>query len=95
MRSYLDIAKQALQQNKEKFWARETGDTNYEFNEFNGNRPVCDGRLPPVNRRSNTGKESRRLIDHLAEPEAFERWLDWAMHRTDPSGDSHSTQLEG
>jgi|ETN07SMinimDraft_1059922.scaffolds.fasta_scaffold169710_1 hypothetical protein len=91
MRSYLDIAKQALQQNKEKFWARETGDTNYEFNEFNGNRPVCDGRLPPVNRRSNTGKESRRLIDHLAEPEAFERWLDWAMNRTDAADNSHRT----
>ena len=73
----------------------ETGNPNHEFNEFNGNRPVCDDRLPPVDRRSNTAKESRRLIDHLAETEVFERWLDRAMNRTDPVNDSHSTQLEG
>mgnify|MGYP001216302557 CR=1 FL=1 len=95
MRSYLDIAKQALQQNQERFGERETEDTNHEFNEFNAHRPVCDGQLPPVDRRSNTGKESRWFIDHLAEPEAFERWLDRAMNHTDPANDSHSTQLEG
>jgi len=95
MRSYLDIAKQALQQNQERFGERETGDTNHEFNEFNAHRPVYDGQLPPMERRSNTGKESRRLMDHLAEPEAFGRWLDRAMNRTDPADDAHSTQLEG
>ena len=95
MRSYPDIAQQALQQNQERFGERKTGETNDAFNEFNGHRPFCDGQLPPVERQSNTGKESRWLIDHLAEPEAFERWLDWAMHRTEPADDSHSTQPEG
>ena len=35
-------------------------------------------------------KKSRWLIDHLAEPEVFERWLDWAMNRTDRAEDSNS-----
>ena len=58
-------------------------------------RRVGDGQPPPLDRPPKTEKELRRLIDHLAEPEAFERWLDWAMNRTDSANDSHSTQLEG
>ena len=53
-------------------------------------RAVGDGQPPPLDRPPKTEKELRRLIDHLAEPEAFERWLDWAMNRTDPADDSHS-----
>ena len=53
-------------------------------------RAVGDGQPPPLDRPPKTEKELRRVIDHLAEPEAFERWLDWAMSRTDPADDSHS-----
>ena len=48
------------------------------------------GQTLPLGLPPKTEKELRRLIDHLAEPEAFERWLDWAMSRTDPADDSHS-----
>ena len=48
------------------------------------------GQALPLGRPPKTEKELRRVIDHLAEPEAFERWLDWAMNRTDPADDSHS-----
>ena len=47
-----------------------------------------------MDRPPKTEKELRRLIDHLAEPEAFERWLDWAMNRTDAADELHITQLE-
>ena len=57
-------------------------------------RRVGDGQPPPLDRPPKTEKELRRLIDHLAEPEAFERWLDWAMNRTDAADDPHRTQLE-
>ena len=53
-------------------------------------RAVGDGQPAPLDRPPKTEKELRRVIDHLAEPEAFERWLDWAMSRTDPADDSHS-----
>ena len=48
-------------------------------------RPVGDGQPPPLDRPPVTEQELRRLIDHLAEPEAFTRWLEWAMNYTDPS----------
>ena len=44
---------------------------------------VGDG--PPPDRPPQTEQELRRLIDHLADPEAFTRWIDWAMSYTDPA----------
>ena len=47
--------------------------------------PVGDGQAPPLNRPPVNEQELRRLIDKLADPEAFARWLEWAMSYTDPS----------
>ena len=46
-------------------------------------RPLGDGQTPPLGRPPKTEQELRRLVDHLADPEAFTRWLDWAMTYTD------------
>ena len=46
-------------------------------------RSVGDGQLPPLDRPPVTEQELRRLIDHLADSEAFTRWLEWAMDYTD------------
>ena len=48
-------------------------------------RTVGDGQAPPLNRPPATEQELRRLIDHLADPEAFARWREWAMTFTDQS----------
>ena len=48
-------------------------------------RSYGDGQPPPLDRPPETEQELRRLIDHLADPEAFTRWLEWAMSRTDPA----------
>ena len=48
-------------------------------------RPCGDGQPPPLDRPPETEIELRRLIDHLADPENFSRWLEWAMSRTDPA----------
>ena len=48
-------------------------------------RRVGDGQPPPLNRPPQTEQELRRLIDHLADPEAFSRWLEWAMDYSDPA----------
>lgn len=88
MQSYLDIAKQALQLHKSQTPNNETVFESYEFNEFNevvGKRPLGDGQAPPLVRPPETEQELRRLIDHLADPENFNRWLAWAMNRTDPA----------
>mgnify|MGYP000430384082 CR=1 FL=1 len=45
---------------------------------------AIDGQPPPLNRPPQTEQELRRLIDHLADPEAFARWLEWAMNYSDP-----------
>jgi len=50
-------------------------------------QPYGDGQAPPLDRPPRTEKELRRLIDHLAHPEAFTRWLEWAMSRIDPAED--------
>ena len=47
-------------------------------------RAIGDGQAPPLDRPPATKRDLRRLIDHLADPEAFSRWLDWAMNYTDP-----------
>ena len=52
-------------------------------------RRVGDGQPPPLNRPPQTEQELRRLIDHLADPEAFSRWLEWAMDYTDPAEGGH------
>ena len=51
---------------------------------FQSRRPG-DGRAPPMDRPPATEQELRRLIDDLADPEAFALWLDWAMKFTDPA----------
>jgi hypothetical protein len=67
------------------------GLTHYERNEENeespttGAGPVGDGQPPPLGRPPATEMELRRLIDHLADPEAFTRWLEWAMSYMDPA----------
>jgi len=48
-------------------------------------RRLGDGRAPPLGRPPQTEQELRRLIDHLADSEAFSRWLEWAMTFTDPA----------
>ena len=48
-------------------------------------QPVGDGQVPPLDRPPETEQELRRLIDHLADPEAFIQWLEWAMNYTDPA----------
>ena len=48
-------------------------------------RPVGDGQAPPLDRPPSTEQELRRLIDHLADPEAFARWLENLMQQTDPA----------
>ena len=45
---------------------------------------VGDGQAPPLDRPPATERELRRLIDHLADPEAFSRGLEWVMNYTDP-----------
>ena len=47
-------------------------------------RAIGDGQAPPLDRPPATERELRRLIDHLADPEAFARWLEWAMNYPDP-----------
>ena len=47
-------------------------------------RTVGDGQAPPLDRSPATEQELRRLIDHLADPEVFARWLEWAMNYSDP-----------
>jgi hypothetical protein len=44
-----------------------------------------DGVLAPLDRPPATEQELRRLVDHLADPECFYTWLDWAMKSFDPS----------
>ena len=46
-------------------------------------RSIGDGQAPPLDRPPATQQELRSLVDHLAEPEAFTRWLEWAMTYTD------------
>ena len=50
-------------------------------------RAVGDGHPPPLNRPPQTEQELRRWMDHTADPEAFARWLEWAMHYIDPVED--------
>ena len=38
-----------------------------------------------LRRPPETEDELRQLIDHLADPENFAKWLDWAMTYQDPS----------
>ena len=51
-------------------------------------RRLGDGQAPPLDRPSKTEHELRRWMDHTADPEAFARWLEWAMNYTDPVEDS-------
>ena len=45
-----------------------------------------DGLPPPLDRPPETEQELRRLYNHwVAYPEAFTRWLEWAMVYTDPA----------
>ena len=46
---------------------------------------VGDGQAPPLDWPPATERELRRLIDHLADPEVFARWLEWAMTYFDPA----------
>ena len=49
-------------------------------------RPLGDGQSPPLHRPPATEQELRRLYEHWgAKPEAFARWLEWAMNYSDPS----------
>ena len=48
----------------------------------------ADGQLPPLDRPPQNEQELRRWMDHTADPEAFVRWLEWAMNYTDPVEDS-------
>ena len=48
-------------------------------------QPVDDGQAAQLHRPPATEQELRRLIDYLADPEAFTAWLDWAMTYTDPA----------
>ena len=47
-------------------------------------RRLGDGQAPPLDRPPQTEQELRRRIDHLADYEAFDRWLEWAMNYSDP-----------
>ena len=40
---------------------------------------------PLLDRPPETEQELRRLTDHLADPEEFDRWLAWAMTTFDPA----------
>ena len=51
-------------------------------------RPAGGGQAPPLNRAPQTEQELRRLIDHLADYEAFDQWLEWAITYTDSVEDS-------
>ena len=51
-------------------------------------RRLGDGQPPPLDRPPKTEQELRRWMDHTADPEAFVRWLEWAMNYTDPVEDS-------
>ena len=51
-------------------------------------RRLGDGQAPPLDRPSKTEQELRRWMDYTADPEAFARWLEWAMNYTDPVEDS-------
>ena len=51
-------------------------------------RRLGDGQAPPLDRPPQTEQELRRWMDHTADPEAFARWLEWAMNYTDPVEDS-------
>ena len=51
-------------------------------------RRLGDGQLPPLDRSPKTEQELRRWMDHTADPEAFARWLEWAMNYADPVEDS-------
>ncbi len=42
-----------------------------------------DGQSPPLDRPPVNEQELRRLIDHLADPEAFSEWMEWAMNYQD------------
>lgn len=44
-----------------------------------------DGQPSPADKPASTEPELRRIIDHLADPDTFEQWLDWAMTYTDPA----------
>lgn len=89
MQSYLDIAKQALRQHRGQDAEGESTGTNYEFNEINIKGRVGDGKAPPLDRPPAAEQELRRLYDYWEEdPEAFTRWLEWAMNYTDPVEDS-------
>ncbi len=44
-----------------------------------------DGQAPYLDRPPQNEQELRRLMDHTAEPEAFARWLEWAMAYVDPA----------
>ena len=46
-------------------------------------QPVGDDQAPPLDRPPATEQELRRLMDRLADPEAFTHWLEWAMNYTD------------
>ena len=48
----------------------------------------ADGQLPPLDRPPQNEQELRRWMDHTADPEAFARWLEWAMNYTDLVEDS-------
>ena len=51
-------------------------------------RRLGDGQAPPTDRPSQNEQELRRWMDSTADPEAFARWLEWAMNYTDPVEDS-------
>ena len=51
-------------------------------------RRLGDGQAPPLDRPPQNEQELRRWMDHTADPEAFARWLEWAMNYTDPVEDS-------
>ena len=48
-------------------------------------RAVGDGQPPPLDRPPKTDQELRRWMDHTTDPEAFARWLEWAMTYFDPA----------
>ena len=47
-------------------------------------RRVGDSQPPPLDRPPQNEQELRRWMDHTADPEAFPRWLEWAMSYADP-----------
>jgi hypothetical protein len=51
-------------------------------------RDVDDGQPPPLDRPLRNEQEMRRWMDHTADPEVFDRWLEWAISYTDPVEDS-------